>query len=69
MGAEVTRRGYGQTLLAKRTLDLAESLLEAPEEVLLGIAHELRGEDEPTKKLAACMLECAARVHGEKTGG
>ena len=47
MGTKVTRRGYGQTLLAKRTLDLAESLLEAPEEVVeevgQGAPHRLFG--------------------------
>jgi hypothetical protein len=65
----MSRRTFGQSLLAKRTLDLAESLLEVPEEVLLSIARDLRDEGEPVKKLATCILECAARAHGSDSQG
>jgi hypothetical protein len=61
---------YRRTTLAKRTLDLAESLLEAPEGVLLALATELKSESESKSvgELAACILECAARAHGRSGG-
>jgi hypothetical protein len=63
------RPSYRPTTLAKRTLELAASLLEAPEQVLLDIAGELKLEDSPASKVAACILECAARGQASASEG
>jgi hypothetical protein len=57
--SSVTGRAYKRTTLAKRTLDLAASLLEAPEQVLVDTARELSMGETQVDRLAANIFRAA----------